>query len=102
MKNQFLLRLTKLILPVIIISALFLFLSAIDSLHQGNLAEEKQQLEEALLQAAVSCYALEGSYPPSLDYLTEHYGIQINEKRFVVKYERYASNLLPDITVLTI
>ena len=102
MKKQIFLRLTKLILPVIIISVFFLFVSVIGSLQRGNLAEEKQQLEEALLQAAVSCYALEGAYPPSLDYLTEHYGIQINEKYFVVKYELYASNLLPDITVLTV
>ena len=102
MKKQILFRLTKLILPVVVISVLLLFLGVIDSLHRGNLSEEKQQLEEALLQAAVSCYALEGFYPPSLDYLTEHYGIRINEKYFVVKYERYASNLLPDITVLTV
>ena len=68
MKKQIFLRLTKLILPVIIISVFFLFVSVIGSLQRGNLAEEKQQLEEALLQAAVSCYALEGAYPPSLDF----------------------------------
>ena len=33
-------------------------------------------------------------------YLVENYDVQINTERFTVKYELYASNLMPDITVL--
>ena len=60
----------------------------------------QQELEEALSRAAVACYALEGAYPPDLEYLIENYNVQINTDRFTVKYELYASNLMPDITVL--
>ncbi|MBO5778449.1 MAG: hypothetical protein J6R82_02660 [Clostridia bacterium] len=58
------------------------------------------RLEEALTRAAVACYAIEGAYPPTLEYLVENYDVQINTERFTVKYELYASNLMPDITVL--
>ena len=30
----------------------------------------------------------------------ENYGIRYNDEEYVIKYEFYASNLMPDITVL--
>ena len=48
----------------------------------------------------MACYAAEGVYPPDLAYLEEHYGVQINEKHFAVYYDAFASNMMPDITVL--
>ena len=48
----------------------------------------------------MACYSTEGAYPSSLDYLTKHYGIQIDEKRYTVHYTAIAENLMPDITVL--
>ena len=83
-----------------ILCVLFCFMTALSNLNNGQSAEEKQRLEEALSRAAVACYALEGAYPPDLEYLIENYNVQINTDRFTVKYELYASNLMPDITVL--
>lgn len=57
-------------------------------------------LRQAVVDAAVQCYAVEGKYPESLDKLEEEYGVQINHARFIVTYEVFASNQLPDITVL--
>lgn len=79
---------------------LALFLSAISNINVEKIDEDRAQLEKAILNASVSCYAIEGSYPPSIEYLVENYGIQIDTKRFTVKYELYASNLMPEITVL--
>ena len=45
-------------------------------------------------------YAVEGKYPESLDVLEQEYGVQINHARFIVTYDVFASNQLPDITVL--
>ena len=62
--------------------------------------QEKQSLEEALRRDIVTCYALEGVYPESLDYLKEHYGLTYNEDRYIVNYEVLGSNLMPDVTVM--
>ena len=48
----------------------------------------------------MACYAAEGVYPPTLSYLEEHYGLQIDEERYTVHYSAFAENLMPDITVL--
>ena len=56
-------------------------------------------LRSANDRASVQCYAIEGRYPPSVQYLEENYGIEIDRSRFDVFYEGFASNIMPDITV---
>ena len=46
------------------------------------------------------CYAAEGVYPPDLQYLKDHYGLTYDETEFLVDYEAYGSNLMPEVTVL--
>ena len=81
-------------------AALWWFSSAVDSLNSGRSEEDLRQLEETLRRGCVACFAAEGAYPTSLDYLKEHYGLQIDEERYTVKYSAFAENLMPDITVL--
>lgn len=82
------------------ILALLALLYALGNLQSEGAAEGQRQLEESLYRAAVSCFALEGQYPPSLSYLSEQYGIQIDNTRYRVFYEVYGDNLMPEITVL--
>ena len=92
--------LSILLAPVGFLAALLWLVTAVSDLASGQDEEALQQLEESLRRSAVACYAAEGVYPPDLAYLEEHYGVQIDEKRFVVYYDAFASNMMPDITVL--
>lgn len=85
---------------VLAAAVLACFLYALANLRRDQGAEGRDQLEAAVRQAAVACYAAEGVYPPDLDYLEEHYGLQVDETRYQVSYQIFASNLMPDITVL--
>ena len=86
--------------PVLAAVILSFFLSSLSNLSDGREQEDKKQLENALARAAVACYAVEGVYPPNVQYLEDNYGIQINKTLYTVKYEVIASNLMPDITVI--
>ena len=68
----------------------------------GNASDEAQLavVRDAVRGALATCYAVEGAYPQSIGYLVENYGVQIDTERFTVRYELFASNLMPDITVL--
>ena len=88
-----------LVIPLAI-AAVLMFTTAVANLQEGQQSEGKQQLEDAVRRSAVACYAAEGIYPPTLQYLQEHYGLQINEDRYVVFYEVFAQNMMPDVTVL--
>lgn len=61
---------------------------------------ERENLERALNQSVTLCYALEGRYPESLQYLKDHYGIRWDENRYLVDFETVGSNLPPDVTVI--
>lgn len=65
-------------------------------------AEGQDVLKDAITKAAVQCYAIEGYYPPSIQYLEEHYDIRIDKARYSVMYNGFASNVMPDITVLSV
>ena len=89
-----------LLLPAAAAGALLCFAVALNSLSDGRSAEDLRQLEESLRRGCVACYAAEGVYPPDLEYLQTHYGVQIDQRRYLVYYTAFAENLMPDITVL--
>ena len=89
-----------LLMPAAAAAVLACFLLALSNLTQGQGEEGRRQLEDSLRRAAVACYAAEGIYPPTLDYLEEHYGIQIDRDRYAVYYDIFAENLMPGITVV--
>ncbi|MGL5437147.1 MAG: hypothetical protein ACRDBO_17525 [Lachnospiraceae bacterium] len=59
-------------------------------------------LRNGIRRASVQCYAIEGRYPPSVGYLEENYGIQIDRDRYHVFYNGFASNIMPEITVIPV
>jgi len=91
---------TMLLLPLAAAVVLTIFLGGVSHLEEGHYAEGKEELEDLLRRTAAACYAAEGIYPPSLEYMEEHYGIRVDEGKYTVKYTPIASNLMPDITVL--
>lgn len=89
------------IIPVLIFIGLLVFLSAgIGNVSSASEAESRQILQEAVLRATVQCYAIEGMYPPDIKYLVDNYGLAFDRDRFIVHYEVFAGNILPDITVI--
>lgn len=59
-------------------------------------------LKDALDNAVITCYAIEGSYPESLEYIEEHYGIIIDRDKFFVDYDNEFINTRPRISVFTL
>lgn len=85
---------------LLILLAAACFTVGIGRLETGRQAQGRQQLEEAVRRAVVSCYATEGFYPPDADYIRDHCGLKYDEDSYVIRYEVFASNLMPVITVL--
>jgi len=56
-------------------------------------------VEDAVREAALTCYAVEGAYPADIDYLVQNYGLAYDESRYLISYEAFASNIFPDIRV---
>lgn len=99
-KKMMLSMIRGVLLPCVVMVVLLCFTSALGNLESGREGEDIRQLQEVLQKGCVACYAAEGVYPPDLEYLKNHYGIQIDEQRYTVYYNRFAQNLMPDVTVL--
>ena len=92
------------------ISAVFLLLAALviaaavwllTSGSFGRTIEDEgtAAVRDAVRRSALQCYAVEGDYPPTLEYLEENYGLKVNTRDYFIRYEIFASNIAPQITV---
>jgi len=79
------------------LALLIIGLSQIDTRSE---TAQAASLKAAVLRAAVTCYAVEGRYPPNVEYLQTNYGLTYNHDNFTVSIHAFADNLLPDIAVL--
>lgn len=61
--------------------------------------ESAAAIKNAIARSALQCYAVEGVYPPTLEYLEENYGLKVNTRDFYIRYDIFASNIAPEITV---
>lgn len=72
---------------------------AINGMVSAGDAGETRMVQEAVKNAALTCFAVEGAYPYDLQYLRDNYGLAYDESRYHVMYEAFASNQMPDILV---
>jgi len=85
---------------IVFVAVIVGFVALIHSLTATSAEQEEKMVYDAVRNAALSCYAVEGAYPESLEYLRENYGLAYNEEEYLVEYDAFASNLMPTITVL--
>ena len=82
----------------VLIFALFFF--GISHLSEDMVRRQKETLENALNRSITYCYAVEGAYPQSLEELERGYGLAYNKDAYIVSYDAFASNIMPNIQVL--
>jgi len=89
------------IIPVLFtVAVMCMIVFGLRQTEQASRSEGLRVLEDSIRRAVVVCYAVEGRYPSSIEYIEENYGIHIDRTKYVVHYDIFASNLLPDITVI--
>ena len=63
---------------------------------------QTQFVRDAVRNAALTCYAVEGAYPESLEHLRSNYGLAYDEDRYRVHYDAFSVNLVPEIFVVEV
>lgn len=89
------------ILPIFLFVVIIsIVMTGLSGASESTSSEGLRVAQEAITRAAVSCYATEGFYPDTYEYLRDNYGLSVNEDRYIIHYEIFADNIMPDITVL--
>lgn len=89
------------IIPCVLFAAMVTWL--IISLN--NTSEAARQRECAAVKSTLEngitmCYAIEGAYPPSAEYLSENYGVTYDTAKYIVHYDYFADNVRPTVRVI--
>ena len=92
-------------LPLILGVALFAAVAvwvALGVRDAARLSDEEglRLAREAVDRAVVSCYALEGVYPSTWEELKTKSGLAVDEEKYVVFYDVFASNIRPSVMVM--
>lgn len=74
-------------------------LIALSNSRSANEELRQSSIKESISKAAALCYAAEGAYPESLDYLEDNYGVRTEYDNFTVHYSYAGGNIPPDIIV---
>ncbi len=87
---------------VAVLCALFILVGFwfVHSAINANLLKQGETaVRDAILDSAKQCCAIEGSYPPSLDYLKENYGLVVDDRDYIITYTVFAENIPPNVIV---
>lgn len=87
---------------VLLLIGLIVFIVSKAQDFEGSLrAEQTELIRLSVARAAFTCYATEGFYPESIDYLKSNYSLSVNEEHFICHYRYLGENLAPEIYIFS-
>lgn len=89
------------IIPCVLFAAVIMWLVvSLSNTSESAERQERAAVKSTLENGITMCYAIEGAYPPSLEYLSENYGVTYDTAKFIVHYDRFADNVRPTVRVI--
>lgn len=85
---------------VLFVAIMIGFIMGIGYVSGSRYLDDEATLEEAISRDIVHCYAVEGSYPESLEYMEDNYGLIYDHSKYIVDYEFHGANIIPSVMVL--
>ena len=88
------------VIPVLFtLAVLILIMMGLNETERAGRDEGRRILEDSLRRAAVTSFAVEGRYAPSVFHLERYYGVFIDRTRHAVFYRVLMPNIMPEIIV---
>ena len=89
------------LLPCVLFAAMLAwFIIATSNAASSTDKRELSALKTNIENGITMCYAVEGAYPETVEYLCDHYGLLYDRDKYIIHYERFASNIRPTVMVL--
>ena len=86
------------LLMALLLCGVWMIVSKVETSNDGA---QTKFVTDAVRNAALTCYAVEGAYPESLDYLRSNYGLAYDENRYFVSYRvEFGSTRMPVTDVI--
>lgn len=92
-------RIRAIVVACLIVVVLAACVVGVLSFRGSTEDQSAASVRDSILTTAMQCYAIEGSYPPSLKHLKDTYGLTVNENDYIIHYEWFADNIPPSVAV---
>ena len=97
LKKEYNKNLIRVIAGAVLIIAALLFFSM--WISNTSRTEKLKLLTQSVKRTVVECYAIEGEYPASVEYMVTNYGLKYDETKYYIHYDYLAGNMMPTIEV---
>lgn len=84
------------LLMVLLLAGVYTLVSRLSNTQSSA---QTQFVQDAVRNAALTCYAVEGAYPEDVEYLRQNYGLAYDRDRYMVSYDAAMGNMVPVIYV---
>ena len=91
----------KKFIPLILLAAIIAF--ALYGVNDATDSSDRLQHDltlRSIQRALADCYAIEGYYPPNIEYLYTNYRIRVDEEKYFVVYDIFAPNVAPTVRLI--
>lgn len=89
------------IIPCVLFAAILAWLViSLSNTSDTARRQERAAVKNTIENGITMCYAIEGAYPPSAEYLSENYGVTYDTSKYIVHYECFADNVRPTVKVI--
>ena len=85
---------------VLLIAILAIMMFGMTSAIGTSDRQQHEMTMNAIRRAVADCYAIEGYYPPNMDYLYDNYNVSVDEDKYFVLYEVFAPNIRPSVRLI--
>ncbi len=93
-------RRRRILAAVVAAVIVFVFIASFGQASASMKKQGELSLKNAVLESAKQCCAIEGSYPSSVQYLENNYGLIIDHSKYLVSYDIFAANVMPSVVVV--
>ena len=91
----------KIILPIVLFALILIIaLYGVENASDSSGRLQYDVTVRAISRALADCYAIEGYYPPNMDYLYDNYNVRVDEDKYFVLYEIFAPNVSPTVKLI--
>ena len=90
----------KYILTLLSVVVIVAFIIGMQRMNEASKKQAYHALDQAVARAINECYANEGQYPESKEYLEQHYHLVYDHDMFTIEYIAFASNIRPTYTII--
>jgi len=89
------------LIPVILFAAILaVALYSVEDAADSSGRLQYDMTLRAIARSLADCYAIEGHYPPNIEYLYENYRVRVDDEKYFVIYEIFAPNIAPTVKLI--